>query len=597
MAVLVVAFASALAAAALVSALAFAAGLLSLVSALALVAGLAAAASLAASSASLAAWAAATSSRRWRSVLASDSALAAALAALLPPNTMSLMRRTRRSWRWPFLTRLRALGRYLKEISFSPRSWRSTSALTAAPSTRGWPMVDSSPSATSRTRSSVIVLPGSASRSSTSSSVPTSTRYCFPPVSMTAYMDPQGCFGATAGDGAWRSSCRTWDDARHGRGADDGVYGERPIRSIVGRLDPGRQPSHGATRQPHGPRSPSPVVRGSLAASARRPIATLRRHAPTTRARRRPHRPASRVVDGHAEAGTTSCRPSPAPPRPESTSRRRDRRAATRSHELAASARAATTPRPARAELRVEAGPPPTIDPAEPDIEEQRSQVVGDEPVALGPLPRAARPRPAAVRRPARERRRRDRVVGGRRLERHPVVRGGDPAGQRRSTQPDVLGPDEPPARRQHGLQRLAQPPGRPALGEDDIDELTLGRHPDRQRGAERDPWPRRRALGPGQGQPGGVDGGQPGIAQLALGEGRGIGRAGHDQTPALTSRWRRRGRGRRSDGGSVRGGSAARAGRSSTSGSLPDHARARAHRHPEPGDPAAAVRRSGGAR
>ena len=44
----------------------------------------------------------------------------------------------------------------------------------------------------------VIVLPGSTSSSSTSSSVPTSTRYCFPPVSMTAYMDPQDFVSATA---------------------------------------------------------------------------------------------------------------------------------------------------------------------------------------------------------------------------------------------------------------------------------------------------------------------------------------------------------------------------------------------------------------
>ncbi len=35
-------------------------------------------------------------------------------AALLPSSVMSLMRRTVSSWRWPFLTRLRAFGRYLK---------------------------------------------------------------------------------------------------------------------------------------------------------------------------------------------------------------------------------------------------------------------------------------------------------------------------------------------------------------------------------------------------------------------------------------------------------------------------------------------------
>ena len=49
-----------------------------------------------------------------------------------------------------------------------------------------------SPSAMSRTRSNATVSPGAASRSSISSSVPTSTRYCFPPVSMTAYMEPLG---------------------------------------------------------------------------------------------------------------------------------------------------------------------------------------------------------------------------------------------------------------------------------------------------------------------------------------------------------------------------------------------------------------------
>src|SRR5262245_24591813 len=84
-------------------------------------------------------------------------------------------------------------------MTFSPRPWRTTSALTEAPSTTGRPIDASSPSTTSRTRSTITVLPGSTSSSSTSSSVPTSTRYCFPPVSMTAYMDPQD-FLTTAGD-------------------------------------------------------------------------------------------------------------------------------------------------------------------------------------------------------------------------------------------------------------------------------------------------------------------------------------------------------------------------------------------------------------
>ena len=53
------------------------------------------------------------------------------------PSVMSAMRRTVSSWRWPFLTRLRAFGRYLNEMSFSPRAWRTTSALTAASATSG----------------------------------------------------------------------------------------------------------------------------------------------------------------------------------------------------------------------------------------------------------------------------------------------------------------------------------------------------------------------------------------------------------------------------------------------------------------------------
>src|SRR4051812_40037989 len=86
-------------------------------------------------------------------------------------------------------------------MSFGPRVWFTTSALTDASATRGRPIVESSPSATSRTRSIVIVLPGSTSSSSTSSSVPTSTRYCFPPLSMTAYMDPQDwCLATARGD-------------------------------------------------------------------------------------------------------------------------------------------------------------------------------------------------------------------------------------------------------------------------------------------------------------------------------------------------------------------------------------------------------------
>ncbi len=153
------------------------------------------AASRAASSWSAAACRAASSRRRSRSASSWARAASTSSAALRAPSRTSVTRRTVSSCRWPFLTRRRAFGRYLKEISFSPRAWRSTWADTTASVTRGRPMAASSPSATSRTRSSVMSEPGSTSRSSTSSSVPTSTRYCFPPVSMTAYMDPQEVVG------------------------------------------------------------------------------------------------------------------------------------------------------------------------------------------------------------------------------------------------------------------------------------------------------------------------------------------------------------------------------------------------------------------
>ena len=62
----------------------------------------------------------------------------------LPLRTMSLIRRTVSSWRWPFLTRRRVFGPYLNTMTLSPRVWRTTSALTAAPSTTGRPIEASS---------------------------------------------------------------------------------------------------------------------------------------------------------------------------------------------------------------------------------------------------------------------------------------------------------------------------------------------------------------------------------------------------------------------------------------------------------------------
>ena len=60
-----------------------------------------------------------------RSVFSRSLALPSASAALLPPKRMSAIRRTVSSWRWPFLTRRRAFGRYLNAMTLSPRSRRA----------------------------------------------------------------------------------------------------------------------------------------------------------------------------------------------------------------------------------------------------------------------------------------------------------------------------------------------------------------------------------------------------------------------------------------------------------------------------------------
>jgi len=54
--------------------------------------------------------------------------------------------------------------------------------------------------------------------------VPTSTRYCFPPVSMTAYMDPQDVV-TTATDARGDRAVGHGVTSGMGRDADGGVYG------------------------------------------------------------------------------------------------------------------------------------------------------------------------------------------------------------------------------------------------------------------------------------------------------------------------------------------------------------------------------------
>src|SRR5664280_2899178 len=76
---------------------------------------------VAASAASVAAWTAATSASRSRSVLRASASTRSVSAALLPLSVTSVTRRIVCSWRWPFLTRRRALGLYLNEITLSAR--------------------------------------------------------------------------------------------------------------------------------------------------------------------------------------------------------------------------------------------------------------------------------------------------------------------------------------------------------------------------------------------------------------------------------------------------------------------------------------------
>ena len=172
-----------------------------------------------------------------------------------------------------------------------------------------------------------MVLPGSTSSSSTSSSVPTSTRYCFPPVSMTAYMDPQG-FVDDGGRRAWRSGCRTWGGARH-----------RPRRGRWSVRPNGRtgQSSRGS------PASPSSASARSSSRSrrSRTMAADLERDTPSRSPSARDHllRPARAEL--RVEPGPGSERPAAGPDhRPRACSaadagrRRRSRRPSRRSRGI-----------------------------------------------------------------------------------------------------------------------------------------------------------------------------------------------------------------------------------------------------------------------
>jgi hypothetical protein len=122
----------------------------------------------------------------------------------------------------------------------------------------------------------------------------------------------------------------------------------------------------------------------------------------------------------------------------------------------------------------------------------------------------------------------------GARTERDSVVSRSHAAGQWGSAKPHVLELDQPPAIRKSPLEGLADAPCWPTLGQDQVDQLTFGRHLDGQRRTERDPGPGPGTLGPGDRKTGAIDRRFPRLSHLALGERRGLRVAGHDESPAL---------------------------------------------------------------
>src|SRR5256885_1893133 len=73
-------------------------------------------------------------------------------------------------------------------LTLADLPWRTTVATTLPPFRRGLPRVTLAPSPTSSTSPNSTVAPGSASSFSTRRTPSLETRYCFPPVAMTAYI-------------------------------------------------------------------------------------------------------------------------------------------------------------------------------------------------------------------------------------------------------------------------------------------------------------------------------------------------------------------------------------------------------------------------
>src|SRR5215471_17833761 len=128
-------------------------------------------------------------------------------AGFLPSVRISVIRTRVNSCRWPRLRREFLRRRFLKAITLGPRPWSSTSAATVAPATVGVPSVGVSPPTTSTSLNSITSpgLPASFSALTTSSAA---TRYCLPPVLMTANIVLSSCsipVLGRSGPASWQS--------------------------------------------------------------------------------------------------------------------------------------------------------------------------------------------------------------------------------------------------------------------------------------------------------------------------------------------------------------------------------------------------------
>ena len=116
---------------------------------------------------------------------ATEASEASLTAGLAPPVRNSVMRTTVRSCLWPRLRREFLRRRFLKAITLAPRPWETISPATDAPATSGAPIWLVSPSKSAST-SKATTSPGSPGNVITVISSSAATRYCLPPVLITA---------------------------------------------------------------------------------------------------------------------------------------------------------------------------------------------------------------------------------------------------------------------------------------------------------------------------------------------------------------------------------------------------------------------------